>query len=187
KEFETGVRGFVDVASLVEIASGLGAGVGRALDAWGLRGFRSAVIYMGFDGEFTRTRVELDMPAPRRGILGIFGGKPFSPAELPPVPPDAQQFMMLNLNLADVLDVVGRALAKQPGGADAFQDALKAVNEALDVNVRTDLLDCLGDRAVVYASPADGRLFGQVALIQVKDSRKLTAGLGRALTSLANG
>ena len=59
KEFETGIRGFVDVASIVKIASVLGPGVAPILDAWGLTGFKSVVLQMGFDGEFTRTLAEL--------------------------------------------------------------------------------------------------------------------------------
>jgi hypothetical protein len=186
KEFETGIRGFIDAASLVQTAGGVPF-VSPILDAWGLRGFKSAVLHMGFDGEFTRTVAELEMQSPRKGILRAFGGKPFSLADLPPVPPDAQQFVMLNLNLPDVLDAAGEALASLPGGAAAFQEYLKAVNEALDVNVRTDLLGSLGQRAVVYSSPADGVLFSQVALIEVKEPRKLTAGLDRALKSLQIG
>ncbi len=185
KEFETGIRGFVEVASIVKIAGVIGPGVAPILDAWGLTGFKSAVLHMGFDGEFTRTVAELDMPSPRRGIIRIFGGQPFSLADLPPVPPDAQQLMMFNLKPAEVLDAVGQAVGKLPEGSADFQDFLKTINDALDVDLRADLLDALGDRTAIYASPADGVLFGQVGLIQVKDPQKLETSLDHALKSLS--
>jgi hypothetical protein len=191
KEFETGIRGFVDVASLVKVA-GTVPGMAPILEAWGLPGFKSLVLHMGYDGEFTRTLAELDMPSPRKGIMRIFGGKPFSLADLPPVPPDAQQFIMFNLNPTEVLDAVGQALASpvpggQGGGSGVFQDFVKSINDGLDLNLRTDLLDALGDRTAIYASPADGILFSQVALIQVKDPGKLDTSLDHALKSLAIG
>jgi hypothetical protein len=186
KEFETGIRGFVDVASLVKIA-GTVPGIAPILESWGLPGFKSMVLQLGYDGEFTRTLAELDVPSPRKGIMRMFGGKPFTLADLPPVPPDAQQFIMFNLNPAEVFDAVGQALAKQSESAAAFQDFLKSINEAFDINLRTDLLDALGDRMAIYASPADGVLFSQVGLIQVKDPGKLEASLDHALKSLAIG
>jgi hypothetical protein len=186
KEFETGIRGFVDVAALVKIA-GTVPGIAPILEAWGLPGFKSLVLHMGYDGEFTRTLAELDVPSPRKGIMRVFGGRPFTLADLPPVPPDAQQFMMFNLNPAEVFDAVGQALANQPDGAAAFQNFQKSINDAFDINLRSDLLDALGDRTAIYASPADGVLFSQVALIQVKDPGKLETSLDHALKSLAIG
>src|SRR5258708_3356400 len=52
---------------------------------------------MGYDGEFTRTLAELDMPSPRKGIMRAFGGRPFSLADLPTVAPDAILFSQVAL------------------------------------------------------------------------------------------
>jgi hypothetical protein len=186
KEFETGLRGFVDVASLVKLV-GTVPGMAQIADAWGLPGFKSLVLHMGFDGEFTRTLAELDMPSPRKGIMRAFGGRPFSLADLPTVAPDAQQLIMFNLNPTEVFEAVAQALAKQPNESAAFQDFIKSINDALDINLRTDLLDALGDRMAIYASPADGILFSQVALIRVKDPAKVETALDHALKSLAIG
>jgi hypothetical protein len=189
KEFETGIRGFIDVASLVKLV-GTVPGMAQISDAWGLPGFKSLVLHMGYDGEFTRTLAELDMPSPRKGIMRVFGGRPFSLADLPAVAPDAQQLIMFNLNPTEVFEAVGQTMASIPGGqggGTAFQDFVKSINDALDINLRTDFLDALGDRTAIYASPADGILFSQVALIQVKDPGKVETALDHALKSLAIG
>src|SRR5262249_6906194 len=89
KQFETGARAFVDVASLVKLAQSRNKEMAKMMSDLGLDGLLSWTMYSGFDGACERSLSELTMRKPRHGLLRLVSGKPFKLTELPAVPADA--------------------------------------------------------------------------------------------------
>src|SRR5207249_6019875 len=73
-------------------------------------------------------------------------------------------------------------------GADGPREvraALQQVDTALGINLRDDLLGALGNRMVLYSTPAEGALvLNYTLLLQVKDEKKLEEALDLALRGL---
>ncbi len=191
KEFETGLRGFLDVAALLKMARGRGKEVDKLLTDLGLDGLRGVTFCSGFDGPAARSVVEIDMPGPRKGLLGLAAGKPFTFADVPPIPDDAASWSMTNFDAAALYDIAVPALEQvlkitSPEEAKEVSEALKAVDAALGIDLRKDLLAALGDRFATYSSPAEGPLtLGQTFLFTVRDEKKLRDSLEAAIKGLA--
>lgn len=191
-QFDTGLRGFLDVASINRLTHVGGNPVGKVIDELGLDGVKSGTFYFGFEGDAVRSVMELEMPAPRKGLLNLAGsGKTFTLAEAPPVPADATRWSMMTFNAETVYDTAIQVVESivrvtSPGDVDKVKEAYQQVDETLSIDVRKDLLAHLGDRLVLYGSPVDGPLFfGQTALIRVKDAKKVQFALDQAAKALA--
>jgi hypothetical protein len=189
-QFETSARAFVDAAALVKVAAARGKEFDALMKDLGLDGLKSLVAYSGFDGEAERGLVEWEMPGPRKGLLTLLNGKPFTLAEVPPLPPDVISWSMTNFDsgafydsgLKAAEDVTAIADPEQLPNVKAFA---KAADEALGVELRKDILDALGDKVAMYTSPSEGPLsLGQTLMIKVKDAKKLQDGLDQAVKGL---
>ncbi len=177
-KFETSARAFVDVASLAKTASARGKEFDKLIKDLGLDGLKSLVYYSGFDGAAERGLIEWDMPGPRKGLLTLLNGKPFTLADVPPLPPDVISWSMTNFDTGAFYDTayVGAedvfAIA-DPEQAPAVKAFAKAADEALGLDLRKDLLDSLGDKVVFYTSPSEGPLsLGMTLMVRVKDAKK---------------
>jgi len=119
--------------------------------------------YSGFDGPAERSIMELDMPGPRKGLLRLAGGKPFTCADAPPVPPDATSWSMNQLRHGSLLRhrPASRREHRPPDPPDdvgKVKDFVKLADASLGISLRDDLLTALGDKVVSYtARPARGR------------------------------
>jgi hypothetical protein len=189
-QFETSARAFVDVASLTKVAAARGKEFDKLIKDLGLDGLKSLVFYSGFDGEAERGLVEWDMPGPRKGLLTLLNGKPFTLADVPPLPPDVISWSMTNFDSGVFYDTA------YLGAEDAFaiaapdqvayvKEFAKAANDALGVDLRKDLLDSLGDKVVFYTSPSEGPLsLGMTLMVRVKDAKKAQEALDQAVKGL---
>jgi hypothetical protein len=192
KTFPTVARGYVDVAGLVKVGTTRSAAVRQLLTGLGLEGVRALLYYSGFEGRAERGLAELEAPAPRKGLLALAGGQPFSLADVPPLPPDVVSWSMTNLDLATLYDVAVQAaedLARviSPDDVAQVRSLIKAANEALGQDIRKELLAGQGQRIVEYTSPGEGPLtLGNTFLFQVKDAERLHSALARAVKGVAN-
>jgi hypothetical protein len=190
KEFETSARAFVDAAALVKTAGGRSKEMDKLMKDLGLEGLKSLVFYSGFDGEAERGLVEWDVPGPRKGVLSLLNGKPFTLADLPPLPPDATSWSMTNFDPSTFYDVAfqaaeGATAVASPDDAAKVKGYAKVIDEALGVDLKKDLLDQLGDKLVLYSSPGEGPLsLGQTAMFRVKDAKKVQEALDQAVKGL---
>jgi hypothetical protein len=191
KEFETGTRGFVDAPALLKLARTRGKDVDKLLTDLGLDGLRGVTFCSGFDGPAARSVVEIDMPGPRKGLLQLAAGRTFTLADVPPIPDDAASWSMTNFDSGAFYDLAIQSLEQvaritSPEEAKEIPEFLKAIDGALGVSLRKDLLGALGDRFATYSSPAEGPLtLGQTFLFSVKDEKKLHESLESALRGLA--
>jgi hypothetical protein len=191
KEFETGTRAFIDIAGLLKVARTRGKEAEKLLTDLGLDGLRGVTFCSGFDGPAARSVVEIDMPGPRKGLLRLAAGKPFTFADVPPIPDDATSWSMTNFDAGAFYDVAVQAIDQvarlvSPEEAKDLAAALKAIDDALGIDLRKDLLAALGDRFATYSSPGEGPLtLGQTFLFQVKDEKKLREAIEGAVKGLA--
>jgi hypothetical protein len=183
KGFETSARAFVDVAALVKLGGARNKEVAKLLDELGLNSVKSAVFYSGFEGEAERGLMEIEAPGPRKGVLSMLASKPFTFADVPPMPPDVVSWSMTNFELAKFYDV-GFQAAEQIAGIIApdevkeIKELTKKINDALGIDLRKDLLEGLGGQIVFYNTPSEGPLsLGQVVMIKVKDEAKVRAAI----------
>jgi hypothetical protein len=190
KKFETSARAFVDVAAFVKLGAARNKDVAKLLDDLGLNGLRSLVMYSGFEGRAERGLVEWDMPGPRKGLLTLLSGKPFTLSDVPPMPPDVVSWTMTNFDTAAFYDTAYQAAEQivrliSPEDVPKVKEFAKQANDLLGVDLRKDLLGSLGDQMAYYTSPGDGPFtLGQTVLFKVKDSDKLLATLEQIIKSL---
>lgn len=187
KEFPTAARGFVDLAALVKLTRSTSAEAGKVIDDLGLAGLKDLSFFVGFDGAAVRGLVTLEAPGPRKGLMGLTAGKPFTLKDLPALPPDLTGFSAMRLNAGAIYDAVLEVVEKlaPPDQGQSVKEGIQKVNEVLGVNLRNDLLGTLGDMFVSYSSRAEGpMILGQTVLFQVKDAKKLQVALDRAVQGL---
>jgi hypothetical protein len=192
KEFETATRGFIELASLVQLGRSRGKEVAALIDDLGLAGLRSLIFYSGFDGPAERSLIELHIPGPRKGLLKLTGTKAFKLADLPPMPPDVTDFSASNLDWTGLFDV-GRTAVEgvlkivAPDEAKQVSPIIEQGNQVLGINLRDDLLGSLDTLTMQYSSPSEGIFsLGQVTLIKVKDVKKLQTALDNLAKKLGS-
>lgn len=191
KDFETSARAFVDVESLIKQANTRGPEVKQLLDDLGMASLKNLVLYSGFSGESERGLLELEVPGPKKGILGLFRGRTFQLADLPPLPPDVVSWNMTSLDPGTFFDVamqsveaVTRVVA--PDFVPTAKGLPALINIALGIDLRKDLLGSLDDRFVGYTSPSEGPLtMGQVYLFKVKDADKVKESLEQVIKAIS--
>jgi hypothetical protein len=186
KQFETGARGFIDLAGIAKVA-GSNQIAGKLIADLGVDGLKSMSFFSGFDGATERGVMELELSDTRKGVLRLLGGKPFTLAEVPPLPSDCLTWTMTQFDFQLAYDEalrVGETIAQlgSPDQAAKFKAVVKQLDEILGINVRKDVIESLGDQLVQYASAAEGPLvFGQTYLLKVKDAKKLQEALDQAI------
>jgi hypothetical protein len=190
KEFETGTRGFVNLASLVQLARGRGKEIAALIDDLGLTGLQSLAFYSGFDGPAERSLVELHIPGPRKGLLKLASNKAFKLADLPAMPPDVTSFSAMNMDWTALFDagrtaVEGVLKIVAPDEAKQVPQFLQQADQFVGISLRDDLLGSLDTLTMQYSSPSEGIFsLGQVYLIKVRDLKKLQAALDKLALSL---
>jgi hypothetical protein len=190
REFETAARGFLDVSGGVKLARTRGADVGKLIDDLGLEQLKSVTFYSGFDGVSERGLTEFEIDGPRKGLLALTRGKPFTLADVPPLPDDVVSWSMTNFDLPTLYDVgfkTAENVAKliSPEDVGKVKEAIDTVNKLLGVNIRNDLLAHVEGPIVQYGSPAEGPLnLGQTFMVKVKDPEKLREAIDQAIKAI---
>ncbi len=190
KDFPTVTRGFIDVAAigaLAKLALRLGAPeTAPALEATGILGVKAVRLYEGFEGEYSRGAIEIDIPGPRKGLTKIFGGAPITTKDLPPLPAEATRWIVVRMDIQSVVDtllLIPAAYGDLRDLADPKQltpeEALRIQREKLSSLIDDaigfklkELFNALGDKMVSYSTPSDGLFsIGQVIAVSVKDEK----------------
>lgn len=190
KEFTTAARGFIDVTSTLNIVADITPPAGKVIDELGLKGLKSITFVSGFDGPAERSVVDVDMPMPRKGLLGLTSQKKISLKSLPALPSDITGFsassVTINKSYGELVGLVhGVARIFDENKADEIKDAIKAFEGAVGVDISKDLFGNFGDVMVTYNSPSDGILgTGAVVAVQVKDGKKIASTLDKLLKGI---
>lgn len=191
KEFETAARAYIDVAALGKLAGSLHKDAKKLIDELGLNGLKSITFQSGFEGNSERSLTELDLSGGRKGLLSLLAGKPFTLADVPPLPPDVISWSMMSFDTSAYYDTIYKAVETvtgivAPDELARVKEFLKQADTALGIDIRKDLLGSLGDRLVQYNSPGEGVFsLSQTIMVKVKDPAKLQDALAKAIKGIA--
>lgn len=198
-QFHNDVRGFVDVASIWSSVRGLltmaDAKIMKRLDAVGLGGVKSVVYSSGYDGEDSRSVLEVEWSGPRTGIGRVLGGKQLPPGDFPPMPTDVTRVAMhrvdmaalyeVGLQLLEVFNILGDANAAPVVKGEPREKPEQHLDRVLGINVREEVLPYLGDRVVLFNTPGEGAIFiGQVLAVEVTNAPKVLQALDQAVQEM---
>jgi hypothetical protein len=193
KEFKTATRGFIDVASILDVVSEDFKPAGKVIDELGVRGIKSISFVSGFDGPAERSVVDVDMPGTRKGLLSFTTQRKISLKDLPVLPNDITGFsasaIKIDKTYSTVVNLVdGVTRIFDPNAADKIKNAIKdfeGVVGGKNFDLDKELFSCFGDMLVSYSSPSDGILgTGAVVAIQLKDGKKLNKTLDRLVKAI---
>jgi hypothetical protein len=170
-------------------------GVGRALDALGLRSIHSvgvATSYVPRPGmeHASKAVTESFVLAPYQTRKGLFAhqDKALDMGFLRWVPKDAASFTGCTFDLASIYDaLVGALHAYDEEFAKGLMDQMAKAEEAAGVRVKQDLIDAIGDELVYWSMPlATGGLPELAVLVRVKSEKKVLNSL-KAIAKMTQG
>jgi hypothetical protein len=191
KKYETVARGYVDLERVVKLARSVDPMATGVIEDLGLGNLKTLTMQFGFEGREERSTVVLSMPGQRRGLLRpVVNRGAVAVDHLPALPPDTNSVAVFNMDwgaMYDLLVPTGEAVAGRlaPDAKPKIQEGIKALNQALGVDLRHDLLDQLGPLFVVYNSPGEGAVsLGFGFAFQVRDAKKLDQTLNTLFKSL---
>ncbi|MGE3350189.1 MAG: hypothetical protein AB7O84_00545 [Planctomycetota bacterium] len=151
-------------------------GIGRAIDAMGLRGVQSVAGVSSYkDGKAVSTTF---VAAPAPGRKGFLAGhdKTLDTAFLRWVPKDAVSFMATTMEPMTIYDTLVSALqAYDPKIAEMAMGHLAGMEQKIGFNLRDDLFGAVGDTVVTWSMPMASMMAPpEVAiLIKVNDQDKV--------------
>jgi hypothetical protein len=188
KDYETVVRGFVDLEKYVKMMNLLPPPADQILGKLGIENLKSIRLHIGFEGRNMRTTLSVRVPGKRSGLIGMIAdGEALDPTTLPPLPPDMTNLYALNVAPAELFDLILTMLeaAAAVGGEDGrkpLDQDLKDFSERIGVDIRKDIVGMLGGRVILYNAPSEGPMsLGFGAVFDVKDEATLKAGLANLL------
>jgi hypothetical protein len=194
--YETDVRGFVDLETLVKRFGTFGLeapGVANLKDhlarqvlLWhlGLTDLRQLTFQLGFDGKYQRSTVRLGVAQPekRGGLMRLVTGPvTYSLDKLPPLPPDTDYVSVRHVDWQGVLDYVqatSKLLALSGLLEGIAPNLLPDLDRALGMDFRKDFLAQLDTTVVTWGAHSEGPFFlGQGFALKVKDAAQVRRGL----------
>jgi len=155
----------------------------------GLSGVRQLALTAGIEDKRWETRVYMDAPAPRVGLLSLIDNEPITPEQLTHIPKTATFMQAGTLDPARVMEVSRDILgAVDPGILDELENALEDVSEELGVDLEGQLINGLGPTWTVYVDPmiAGNGMASVVLVNELRDPGRVKTALMR-LTEQANG
>ena len=160
-----------DADQIAEINKAIGAFGGEAIDAIGF-GLRP-------DGNEFVSQAYVLAPRGKPGILVLADQKPVSSELLATVPADATFAVLLSVNRVKVITELETQLAKFPEAKAKFDEFRKGLEDAIGLNLKTDLAPAIGDGMAIYNSPAAGGFLftGLTIVAEVRDAAKVRAAL----------
>jgi len=174
--------------------------VGELLEAFGANNLNNLVMQSGMMGKacWSQTRLETGT---RHGVLKLVEARPFTLADLPPLPDKANNFSAVALNWLGTYDEgwhQARDFAKNHGQAEAFaraEEQWKKFQDSLGWSVRDDLLASLGQLHVFYQDPTNAiggmgmgiAIMGMGIAIPVTDAAKIKKVIDQAIAQAPQG
>ncbi|MGE5609423.1 MAG: DUF3352 domain-containing protein [Bacillota bacterium] len=126
----------------------------KVRDALGLAGLREILFAAGFDGKQWCTQGFIAMSSPRNGIAALLDTQPLSTEIVKLIPQTTTWAGAGQLNLVALFDGVrGFVAGLNPEAAAQIDRGLAQINQALQINLRQDLLAALGTEWAFYIDP----------------------------------
>ena len=171
-----------------------GTTVAAILETVGLESFNQILVQSGYKGRSLWSTVDVDAPAPRKGLMGLADPKKATMTldDLPPLPANNVGFFAHSMSLAAAYDQVlelTRAVIKfaPPDASEHLEDVLGKMSEVLGCDLRDDILAALGPVQCIYSDANQGVLGAEYGLIiQVADAKKLRSTLQKVVAQIAD-
>jgi hypothetical protein len=157
-------------------------------DASGLSGVNRLMLSAGITDKNWHTKLFLDAPAPRTGVLSLVDNKPIKATQLAHVPKSATYLQVFSIDPARVLEVTRDIMAvAEPNAAEQMDKGLKEISEELGVNLEADIINGLGPVWSVYIDPMiAGNGFASMVMVnELRDPKSVEQALAK-LTEKAN-
>ena len=149
------------------------------LKALGLHNVETLAMHSGYKGRAIWSEGHVDVNGERTGLLAMGSDKSMKLSDLPPLPADTQGFSATRLDMANVWDTVFK-VAKDvtdigpPELEGQVDEAREQVERAIGLNLKSALLEPLGDICCVYTDPEQGIMgLGSGAAVSLGDAGKL--------------
>lgn len=157
------------------------------LSTVGLNNLDAVASQHGYKGRSLWSETTIEVDGPRSGLLAMSDQAAMTLADLPPLPANTSGFNATRLNLSAMWDTL-TGLARQaatfgpPEGGAELEEMLDRLPRMIGLDLKSDLLDCLGDVICVYADPDQG-FFGSGSglMISVRDANRLATSMNRLL------
>jgi hypothetical protein len=131
----------------------------------------------GFKDEAIWTESDLEAAAPLTGLMTILDQKPLTLKDLPALPASCEYFLLarhdFSKSFGSLIDVAEKIAEKiAPADAPPVSDALKNIGDLLGVDLKSELMEPLGDTFSLYVEGA-GIFPAAVILIKLDDAKKV--------------
>lgn len=164
-------------------------GVGRAIDALGLRGLKSISSSSSYQNGRAVSTTYMAVPAPERKGFFAGGDKTVDMGFLKWVPKDAVSFSAMSIEPMGFYDaVVGAMRAYDPKFAEEALAHLSEMEKQIGFNLRDDLFGAIGDSMITWSLPIAGIASPpeMAFLVKVNDEEKIVKVL-KSLSALSEG
>jgi hypothetical protein len=123
-------------------------------DGLGLTGAPYFAASGGFEGKDWGVRAYLSAPLPRKGIVSLIDSGPINQNFMRAVPKNPDMAVVARFDVGKLVSQMTQAVKDiSPEGAKGIEAFLAAPTFAPDVNLRTELLEVMGDHWACYCDP----------------------------------
>lgn len=143
-------------------------------DVSGLTGVKRLMMTAGIENKNWHTRVFLDAPAPRKGILALMDNKAITPGNLQHVPKSATYLQVFSMDPGKVMDTVRTMVGTvDPGMVRQMDNGLADTNKMLGFDIEKQLVKGMGPVWSVYIDPMiAGNSFSSMVIVnQLSDPK----------------
>ena len=142
----------------------------------------------GLDGEGFATKKFVALDGPPRGLLQLVPDRPLRAEDLQPIPRDATYALAMRFDVQTAVDIVTsvvRELGAVTGDAPAAEGA-DIFGGLLEIDMRRQLLQSIGDTWCLYNSPGEGGfiLTGLTFVAPLRNPSQFSAGVTRLMAGL---
>lgn len=148
----------------------------------GLSGVRRLALTAGIQDKRWETRMYLDAPAPRVGLLSLIDTEPIEAEQLLHVPKTATYVQAGSMDPARILEVSRDILgALDPGLVDELDNAIEDASEEVGFDLEGQLINGLGPTWTVYIDPmiAGNNMASIVLVNELRDPARVETALMR--------
>ncbi len=167
---------YVNVKAIMAIVAKVaGEKAGPVIRASGVGNIDSLATVTGLDNTGFVSRGLLRLEGQPEGLMKVWSGKPLSAKDLAPIPREVAYAIAMRLDPNQLWDAWMDVVRKvEPRAAEEMSEGLRRAEQEVGVNLRSDVLEPLGDVWCVYVPSGGGMIpTGVTAVARVDDAKQL--------------
>ncbi|MFN0199243.1 MAG: hypothetical protein ACKVT0_21035, partial [Planctomycetaceae bacterium] len=153
--------------------------VSKLLQALGLDTLGVIVSQAGYKDRANWSETFVEAPGPKRGLLALAEQEPITLADLPPIPFGTNGFSAASFDWGKAYDVIKAtihdvAALESPESVKEVDNAFSEIDRLIGFELKSQLLDTLGNVVCVYGDTRQGFLgLGTGLAVEITDKRTL--------------